>query len=197
VVLPTNWPGKTTPLNLMAGPTIQMMEGPGWYGCGGCPTENKPSFATANAFPSPSLLPSLTTLDNVLLPTVFHKHDEGDAGCQDRAIQLLEEVGLGDMVNAYPRQLSAGQQQRVVVARALIHQPDMIVADEPTNDLDQYTELEIMELFREIHLHKGVTIVIATHNTELTSFGTRAIHMAGGSIVEQFVGLPIVLQHAL
>ena len=85
-------------------------------------------------------------------------------------------------MNVYPRQLSAGQQQRVVVARALFNQPEMLFADEPTSNLDEQTEQEIMQLFAQIHAQTGVTIVLVTHTAQLVSYGTRAIQMADGRI---------------
>jgi len=91
-------------------------------------------------------------------------------------------VGLSDKLSVYPRQLSAGQQQRVVIARALIRQPQVLLADEPTSNLDEQTEREIMDLFRDIHARTGVTIVMVTHTTQLVVYGTRAIEMAGGVI---------------
>jgi putative ABC transport system ATP-binding protein/lipoprotein-releasing system ATP-binding protein len=133
-------------------------------------------------FQFPSLLPSLTVLENVALPTTFGKNHRG----QDpygRAAQLLEMIGLSDKLPVYPRQLSAGQQQRVVIARALMNQPQVLLADEPTSNLDEQTEREIMDLFRDIHARTGVTIVLVTHTSQLVSYGSRAIEMAGGLIV--------------
>ena len=101
----------------------------------------------------------------------------------DRAIQLLQKVGLEDKLEAYPRQLSAGQQQRVVIARALMNQPQLLLADEPTSNLDEKTELEIMDLFRELHASMGITIMMVTHTRLLVSYGTRAVEMANGEIV--------------
>ena len=132
-------------------------------------------------FQFPSLLPALTALENVALPTLFG-HTEGKRDANVRAAKLLEEVGLSDKLSAYPRHLSAGQQQRVVVARSLINQPELLLADEPTSNLDEQTEKEIMELLREIHVARGVTILMVTHTTQLVSYGTRAIEMAGGAI---------------
>jgi lipoprotein-releasing system ATP-binding protein len=132
-------------------------------------------------FQFPSLLPSLTALENVALPTLFG-HREGKRDADVRAAKLLDEVGLSDKLSAYPRHLSAGQQQRVVVARSLINQPELLLADEPTSNLDEQTEKEIMDLLREIHVTRGVTILMVTHTTQLVSYGTRAIEMAGGAI---------------
>lgn len=133
-------------------------------------------------FQFPSLLPSLTTLQNVALPTVF-----GPAalqhGAEARARQLLEEVGLGDKLNVHPRQLSAGQQQRVVIARALMNQPETVLADEPTSNLDEQTEHEIMSLFRDIHRSKGITVLLVTHTRQLVPYGTRELRMANGRML--------------
>jgi putative ABC transport system ATP-binding protein/lipoprotein-releasing system ATP-binding protein len=132
-------------------------------------------------FQFPSLLPSLTVWENVALPTTFGTNHR-DQDPYERAAQLLDTVGLSDKLSAYPRQLSAGQQQRVVIARALISQPEVLLADEPTSNLDEQTEREIMDLFRDIHAKTGVTIVMVTHTTQLVSYGTRAIAMANGVI---------------
>ncbi len=90
---------------------------------------------------------------------------------------------MEDKLAAYPRQLSAGQQQRVVIARALMNQPHLLLADEPTSNLDEKTELEIMDLFRELHASMGITIMMVTHTRQLVSYGTRAVEMANGQIV--------------
>jgi len=133
-------------------------------------------------FQFPSLLPSLTTWENVALPTAFGTNHRGQS-VNARAAELLDMVGLSDKLSAYPRQLSAGQQQRVVIARALISQPEILLADEPTSNLDEQTEREIMDLFRDIHARTGITVVLVTHTSQLVSYGTRAIEMAGGLIV--------------
>jgi ABC-type lipoprotein export system ATPase subunit len=132
-------------------------------------------------FQFPSLLPSLTTLENVMLPTIFSKNHTPEK-LTSHATSLLESVGLADKLSAYPRQLSAGQQQRVVVARALFNQPPYLLADEPTSDLDEQTETEIMELFRSIHASTGITIVMVTHSSQLVSYGSLSVQMAGGKI---------------
>jgi ABC-type methionine transport system ATPase subunit len=87
-------------------------------------------------------------------------------------------------LTAFPRQLSAGQQQRVVIARSLINQPEILMADEATSDLDEQTEHEIMELLKEIHDKAAVTILLVTHTTQLVSYGTRALQMANGVLRE-------------
>ena len=131
-------------------------------------------------FQFPSLLPSLSVIENLLLPLSFGGN--GTAGAMERARQLLATVGLADKLGAYPRQLSAGQQQRVVIARALINQPEVLLADEPTSNLDEQTEREIMEMLHEIHASTSVTIVLVTHTSQLIPYGTRALEMAAGSL---------------
>jgi ABC-type lipoprotein export system ATPase subunit len=132
-------------------------------------------------FQFPSLLPSLTVLQNVTLPLEFGGEHAADFGA--RARELLGLVGLGEKLTAYPRELSAGQQQRVVVARALVNRPALLLADEPTSDLDEETEAEMMALFRRIHDERDITIVMVTHTRQLISYGTRHVEMATGSIV--------------
>jgi putative ABC transport system ATP-binding protein len=104
-------------------------------------------------------------------------------GTPTRAAKLLDEVGLSDKLPAYPRHLSAGQQQRVVVARSLINQPEVLLADEPTSNLDEQTEKEIIALFQDIHARTGITILLVTHAGQLVPHGTRAVQMAGGVII--------------
>jgi len=133
-------------------------------------------------FQFPSLLPSLTVLENVCVPSIFVPNGDSDS-VNNRAVALLDTVGLLEKRNVFPRQLSAGQQQRVVVARALLNSPQLLLADEPTSDLDEQTEVEILELFRNIHRETGITIVMVTHASQLVSYGTRSIQMAGGKIV--------------
>jgi lipoprotein-releasing system ATP-binding protein len=133
-------------------------------------------------FQFPSLLPTLTALENVMLPAMFGGKHNG--GARERGAHLLEQVGLADKLRSFPRQLSGGQQQRVVIARALMNEPELLLADEPTSDLDEMTEHEILELFRGIHQQTGVTVLLVTHSAELGQYGTRSIRMAGGEIVE-------------
>ncbi len=132
-------------------------------------------------FQFPSLLPSLTVLENVALPSIFGPNGAA-SDVRGRAAGLLETVGLSEKLHVYPRQLSAGQQQRVVVARALVNRPELLLADEPTSNLDEVTEREIMDLLAEIHRSTGVTILFVTHTTQLVGYGTRAVTMAQGAI---------------
>jgi len=133
-------------------------------------------------FQFPSLIPALTVLENVILPTIVER-ENGQTMVKERAMDLLDQVGLADKIDSYPRQLSAGQQQRVVIARSLINEPDLLLADEPTSNLDEKTEQEIMELFRQIHQQRKITILLVTHTTELVHYGTHSLQMADGKII--------------
>lgn len=129
-----------------------------------------------------SLLPILTAKENVLLPGLFnpgHK-TENDKKAKD----FMEMVGIGDKLDSYPSQLSGGQQRRVAIARALINSPDIILADEPTGDLDEDTEAEIMDLFEEINKKQGVTIILITHNLELAGKAQTKLRMSRGQLVD-------------
>jgi len=178
--------GKTTLLNLIAGlarPTV------GSVFVGGQDIwelrDVQRSFLRNRmfgfVFQYPSLMPSLTVLENALLPTIFFPGD-GDAGTRSRANALLETVGLGDKCSMYPRQLSAGQQQRAVIARSLINNPEVLLADEPTSNLDEQTEREVISLFQDVHASSGITVLLVTHASQLVTHGTRLIHMSGGEI---------------
>jgi ABC-type lipoprotein export system ATPase subunit len=176
--------GKTTLLNLAAGLTRPTSGRVFLDGVNLWELPDKRQSAVRNRkmgfiFQFPSLLPALTVLENVALPTAFNaNHRQPPAG--DQAAELLRMVGLSDKLTSYPRQLSAGQQQRVVIARSLINQPEILLADEATSDLDEQTEHEIMELLKEIHDTSAVTILMVTHTTQLVSYGTRALQMANG-----------------
>jgi putative ABC transport system ATP-binding protein len=125
------------------------------------------------------LISTITALENVLLPTLFCP---AGPGSRQRAVDLLKKVGLSDRVNAYPRTLSSGEMKRVAIARALINNPSLLIADEPTGDLDADTEYEIMELFRQLN-REGTTIVMVTHNPDLTCYATRTYGMIRGKLV--------------
>jgi ABC-type lipoprotein export system ATPase subunit len=180
--------GKTTLLNLVAGLTRPTMGEVLLDGVEVWKLPDKEQSLLRNqrigfVFQFFSLLPSLTSLENVMLPAMFGPNNNQEA-VKARARQLLEQVGLVDKLHAYPRQLSGGQQQRVVIARALMNEPELLLADEPTSDLDEQTEHEIMALFQEIHARTGVTALLVTHTAELGRYGTRSIQMAGGEIVD-------------
>jgi putative ABC transport system ATP-binding protein len=122
------------------------------------------------------LIPTVTALENVMIPTLF-SHD--GSGNRERALDLLKQVGVAERANAYPRTLSSGEMKRVAIARALINKPSILIADEPTGDLDNATESEIMALFRTLN-HEGITIIMVTHNPDLIPCATRTYRMNQG-----------------
>lgn len=127
-----------------------------------------------------SLIPTLTSMENVLFPVSFSSGEGKNLG--ERAEELLRLVGLEDKLHAYPSQLSGGQQRRVAIARAFIMNPDIILADEPTGDLDVDTEAEVMKLFQDVH-RAGMTFAMVTHEREITRFADRVVEMGKGRIL--------------
>ena len=129
------------------------------------------------------LLPRLTAMENVALALQVTDLRVSDEEASDRALDALEAVGLGDRGGAFPQQLSGGQQQRVAVARAVVAQPPLLIADEPTGNLDQETAWEIMDLFEDIAAW-GTTVLVATHNVEIvTRLQRRVLTLVQGRLV--------------
>jgi len=127
------------------------------------------------------LLPDLTALDNVALPRIFAEAPEAQA--REDARKLLDMVGLGHRISHYPYQLSGGQQQRVAIARALINNPCIILADEPTGNLDSTSGSAILELFKKLNEQQGVTIIIVTHEHGIAAKTKRIIELVDGNII--------------
>jgi len=127
-----------------------------------------------------SLVPTLTVLENVLLPSAFGTCCEG---LDEYAKSLVETVGLADKMHSYPSSLSGGQQRRVAIARAFVNSPKVLLADEPTGDLDEETEAEIMEIFKDQN-SKGTTFIIVTHNTAVAQIARRTYKMTAGVLQE-------------
>lgn len=130
-------------------------------------------------FQSFNLLPRMSALENVELPLLY----AGLSHAKDRAMVALERVGLGSRSHHEPNQMSGGQRQRVAVARALVTNPTMVLADEPTGNLDSKTTVEIMELFHELN-NQGVTLLIVTHEPEIAAHCSRSLRMHDGKIIE-------------
>ena len=126
-----------------------------------------------------NLMPRTTALDNVALPMVYAGHSKSER--VERATEVLTQVGLNDRMDHKPNQLSGGQRQRVAVARALVNKPSIILADEPTGNLDSKTSLEIMKLFGDIHAN-GNTVILVTHEEEIAAYANRIIRLRDGMI---------------
>ena len=126
-----------------------------------------------------NLLPRTTALDNVALPMIYAGHSKSERNT--RATEVLKQVNLADRMDHQPNQLSGGQRQRVAIARALVNKPSIILADEPTGNLDSKTSEEIMALLEEIH-QKGNTIIVVTHEEDIAAHAKRIIRMRDGMI---------------
>lgn len=126
-----------------------------------------------------NLMPRTTALDNVALPMVYAGYSKSERN--ERATQVLTQVGLADRMDHKPNQLSGGQRQRVAVGRALVNKPAIILADEPTGNLDSKTSVEIMGLFNEIHA-KGNTVILVTHEEDIAAYAHRVIRLRDGLI---------------
>ena len=127
------------------------------------------------------LLPEFSALENACLPAMIQKRDMADI--VGEATKLLDEVGLADRLHHKPGELSGGEQQRVSVARALMQQPDLVLADEPTGNLDSHTGDALFTLLRQLNRSRGTTFVIVTHNDKLSSQADRIVSMQDGMIV--------------
>ena len=128
-----------------------------------------------------NLLPRTTALDNVELPLLYG----GTAGARERrerAVDALRSVGLGERLHHHPNQLSGGQQQRVAIARALVNRPRLLLADEPTGNLDTRTSLEVMDIFQRLNAERGLTIVLVTHEPDIADHATRIVAFRDGRV---------------
>lgn len=126
-----------------------------------------------------NLLPRTTALDNVALPMIYAGYSKSDRVA--RATDVLKQVNLSDRMDHQPNQLSGGQRQRVAIARALVNKPSIILADEPTGNLDSKTSVEIMKLFGDIHAN-GNTVILVTHEEEIAAYANRVIRLRDGLI---------------
>ena len=127
------------------------------------------------------LLPEFTALENACMPALIQRREPEEV--RQEAIGLLKDVGLGPRLQHKPGELSGGEQQRVAVARALLQKPDLVLADEPTGNLDTHTGDSLFALMRELNKARGTTFVIVTHNDKLSAQADRILHMQDGQII--------------
>jgi putative ABC transport system ATP-binding protein len=130
-----------------------------------------------------NLIPKLTVLENILLPTIYArkklKYDP-----KKKALDFIKKFGLGGKERSYPNKISGGQQQRVAILRALIMEPKLILADEPTGNLDSKTGVEIMNLLKALNEKEGITVVLVTHEADIAAYGKRMIRIKDGKITK-------------
>jgi putative ABC transport system ATP-binding protein/lipoprotein-releasing system ATP-binding protein len=181
--------GKTTLLSMLGGlsrPTAGTVrfDGADLYGLDADALSEYRGEHVGFVFQFGSLLTALTAKENLLLPGRFRRARLSADALEARALQLLREVGLEDRADAYPPQLSGGQQRRVAIARAFMNEPRVILADEPTGDLDEETEAEVMKLFRAMNERSGTAVVLVTHDTELARQAGRRLRMHHGRLEE-------------
>jgi putative ABC transport system ATP-binding protein len=129
-----------------------------------------------------NLLSRTSALDNVELPLLYQGGMKA-AERHKRAVDVLEAVGLGNRADHHPNQLSGGQQQRVAIARALINDPSILLADEPTGNLDTRTSIEVMGIFQRLNQERGITVVLITHEMDIAEYGTRIVAFRDGLVV--------------
>ena len=137
-----------------------------------------------------NLLARTTALENVELPLLYTQGSRAQAADRRRrALEALGTVGLQDRAEHHPNQLSGGQQQRVAIARALLNRPAILLADEPTGNLDSRTSIEVMEIFQRLKEERGITVILITHEQQVADYGTRIIRFKDGRIVSDAANL--------
>jgi putative ABC transport system ATP-binding protein len=134
-------------------------------------------------FQSFNLLPRTSALENVELPTLYSPNKLPAAARRAKAMAALKIVGLENRADHHPNQLSGGQQQRVAIARALMTEPPILLADEPTGNLDTRTSVEVMEIFQQLREERGITVIVITHERDIAEYGTRIVNFLDGVIV--------------
>ncbi len=143
-----------------------------------------------------NLLPRTTAVENVEVPLLYTRPVMPAAERRERAMKALAAMGLEDRYDHHPNQLSGGQQQRVAIARALVNEPSLILADEPTGNLDTKTSIEVMRLLQELREKGGITIVLITHEPDIAAYGTRTIAIRDGEIVSDHANTPVMAASA-
>ncbi len=138
-----------------------------------------------------NLLPNLSALENVMMPMIFRGKPESER--EKRAKYLLNSLELGDRISHRPAELSGGEQQRIAIARSLINNPEIIVADEPTGNLDSTTGRKIMEILIDLHKNKGKTIIVVTHDPTIANYSNQIIRIKDGQLVSNHLAKEKVL----
>jgi ABC-type lipoprotein export system ATPase subunit len=133
-------------------------------------------------FQSFNLLARTSAIENVMMPLTYTAGHLTDRQARERAIEMLQQVGLGDRMDHHPSQLSGGQQQRVAIARSLVNNPPLLLADEPTGNLDSKTSEDTLRMFQKLNAEKGITIILVTHDHEVAAHASRQIVMKDGLI---------------
>jgi len=190
-VMGTSGSGKSTAMNILG--CLDRPSG-GSYRLNGTAVEHLSDDQLADlrnrelgfVFQQFHLLQELTALENVMLPMVYAGVPASER--RERAVAALERVGLAQRMHNRPNQLSGGQQQRVAVARAIINQPKLLLADEPTGALDSRTTGEVLDLFDELHREQGMTILLVTHEHNVAERAERIVHFHDGRLVESGAG---------
>ncbi len=134
-------------------------------------------------FQSFNLLPRTSAVENVELPTLYSLNKPGPAERRKKAMAALASVGIDNRADHHPNQLSGGQQQRVAIARALMTEPPILLADEPTGNLDTRTSIEVMEIFQRLRMDRGLTVILITHEQQVAEYGSRTVTFRDGQIV--------------
>ena len=134
-------------------------------------------------FQSFNLLPRTSAAENVELPTLYSRHRTTAAERRAKAMKALAAVGIQDRASHHPNQLSGGQQQRVAIARALMTEPPVLLADEPTGNLDTRTSVEVLEIFQRLQQERGITVILITHDPQVAEHASRLISVRDGRIV--------------
>jgi putative ABC transport system ATP-binding protein len=129
-----------------------------------------------------NLLSRTSALDNVELPLLYAGSGMKGQERHKRAMEVLKAVGLEDRADHHPNQLSGGQQQRVAIARSLINNPSILLADEPTGNLDTRTSIEVMDIFQKLNRERGITVVLITHEIDIAEYGTRLVAFRDGLV---------------
>ncbi len=188
----TSGSGKSTLMNIV-GCLDRPSSGEYWFDGGEISRLNASERARLRnrmigfVFQTFNLLPRTTALENVMMPLIYARENLTENQKKQRAAVLLEKVGLADRLDHLPSQLSGGQQQRVAIARSLINHPQVLLADEPTGNLDSRTNEELLQMFRQLNMSDGITIILVTHDPGVAQHARRTVHIKDGLIEKSAV----------